>query len=104
MPLLSALAQPFLVFKTALSACEDYWTWRTHQGEIYEDVVLVKLDPNYVTIRHKFGVDKIRRTDLIQTIQDSLVENFELAEPDEMDGAIDRHDHFMRTMPMAHAK
>jgi hypothetical protein len=104
MPLLTALFRPFLIFKDALSVGEDYWTWATAQGHVYEDVVLVKLDRYEVTIRHKYGMATIGRCDLSPQIQQSLIENFELGEPDEVYSAMGEPDHFLHALPMAHAK
>ena len=104
MPLLTALARPFLMFKDALSLGEDCWTWSTRQGKVFEDVVLVKLDRSDVTIRHKYGVATIGRTDLSEQIQRSLIENFEMAESDETYSESSEHDHYFHALPMAHAK
>ena len=102
MHLLTALARPFLMFKEALSLGEDCWTWTTAQGRVFEDVVLVKLDRHEVTIRHKYGMATLGRTDLSSEIQKSLIENFEMTEPDEVYSAVGSH--FLQGMPMAHAK
>jgi hypothetical protein len=104
MPLLTALARPFLMFKDALSLGEDCWTWTTAQGRVFEDVVLVKLDRHEVTIRHKYGVATIGRNDLSLEVQKSLNENFEMCEPDVVYNAMGDQDHFLHAMPMAHAK
>ena len=104
MPLLTALARPFLMFKDALSLGEDCWTWTTAQGRVYEDVVLVKLDRHEVTIRHKYGMATLGRGDLSPRIQKSLAENVELPEPDEVYHASHAQDHFLNALPMAHAK
>jgi hypothetical protein len=104
MPLLTALARPFLMFKDALSLGEDCWTWTTAQGRVYEDVVLVKLDRDDVTIRHKYGTATIGRVDLTPQVQKSLTENFELSEPDDVYSARGDRDHLMHALPMAHAK
>jgi len=104
MPLLTSLVRPFLLFKEALSVGEDCWTWTTAQGRVYEDVVLVKLDRSEVTIRHKYGMATIGRSELSPQIQKSLVENFEIAEPDEVYHTMGGQDHFLNSMPMAHAK
>jgi hypothetical protein len=82
-PLFKVLAMPFYTIQKALKACDDCWTWTTLKGEVYEDVVLLKMDRDYVTIRHKYGTTLLARTDLDHRVQKSLVDNSEMADPDD---------------------
>jgi hypothetical protein len=82
-PLLKVLAMPFYTIQRALKACDDCWTWTTLNGDIYEDVVLLKMDRDNVTIRHKYGMTSLARTELDPRVQQSLVDHSEMADPDD---------------------
>ncbi len=88
-PLFKVLASPFLGLQQALSIGDDCWSWTTLSGEVYEDVELLSLAPDKVTIRHGHGVATIARTDLPREIQQRLIDNSEMAEPDFAD---ERHE------------
>jgi len=81
-PLLKALANSFVSLQEALTPCEDRWTLSTIHGEIYEDVVLLDLEPDKATIQHAYGVDTIARADLDRESQQRLIDNSLMAEPE----------------------
>lgn len=101
MPLLKVLASPFLRLKQVLTPCEDYWTWITLDGKVYEDVALLASGLNQVTIRHKYGVALIAKSDLSEQVQKSLKDDLEIAESVESHG--DEEDHFLNQLPISRA-
>lgn len=93
MPFLKTLASPFIKFKQALTPGEDYWTWTDVEGHVYEDVDLVKMERDQVTIRHKYGVTSIAKMALAEKIQKSLKDDLEIAE-----SFCDQEDHFLNRL------
>ena len=100
MPLFKALSSPFHFLQQAFTACEDCWTWTTVHGEMYEDVLLLDLTRDTATIQHRYGVDTILRADLDRETQQSLIDNSEMAEPDDLH----EDDHFAHARPMSRAE
>jgi hypothetical protein len=82
-PLFKVLATPFYTLQQAFKACDDCWTWTTLGGDIYEDVVLLKMDRDNITIRHKYGITSLARTELDQRVQESLMNNSEMDDSDD---------------------
>jgi hypothetical protein len=99
LPLLKVLTVPFATLHEALTPCEDDWTLSTVKGEIYEDVVLMELTRDKVTIQHVYGVDTIARADLDRESQQWLIDHSMMAEPDD----ISTDDHFAHARPMTRA-
>jgi hypothetical protein len=103
LPLWKVLLSPFITLQKAFSVCEDCWTWTTLDGEIYEDVEILRLRPDELTIRHKYGVSSVARADLALHIQQSLIDNTLMAEPD--DYRDNRpEEQYVGTHPMAQAQ
>jgi hypothetical protein len=46
-------------FQDFFTVGEDYWTWTTKSGEVFEDAEVEKIESDEVTIRHRFGVAHI---------------------------------------------
>jgi hypothetical protein len=102
LPLWKVLASPFLTLQQALAICDDYWTWTTQNGDVYEDVDLLTLSRDEVTFRHKYGVSSVARADLAEHVQQSLIDNTMMAEPDDYrDTSADEH--YLGAHSMAHA-
>jgi hypothetical protein len=42
-----------------LVAAEDQWTWTTHDGRYYENVVIKAIDGEEVVLQHQFGTSRL---------------------------------------------
>src|ERR1700693_5830735 len=98
-PFLDFLAAPYVKLKYLLTPSEDYWTWLTLDGKAYEDVVLVKLDRDQVTIRHSNGVATIAKDNLNERVRNSLIHDIDTADPLDSYGL---EDEYLHSLPMAH--
>jgi hypothetical protein len=50
----------FLSFvKDLLTVGEDYWTWTTRTGEVFEDAEIAQIETDEVLIKHRFGMARL---------------------------------------------
>jgi hypothetical protein len=99
-PFFKAIANPFVSLHEALTPCEDCWSLSTVNGEIYEDVVMMELTRDTVTIQHEYGIDTIARAELDRESQKWLIDNFLIDES----SALESDDHFGPARPMKRAE
>jgi hypothetical protein len=83
MPGISFLTTPYAWLSRLLAPCDDYWTWMTNDGTIYEEVDVIKIGMEMVTFRHRHGTASVALTELPSEVQRSLRENIDVVEPRE---------------------
>ena len=103
MPFMDLLATPLLKLKYLLTPCEDCWAWVTLDGEVYENVVVLKRDRDHVTIRHTYGTATIAKANLGERMQKSLFPDLDAAGPLDSYG-LEGHELHAEALPMEHAE
>jgi hypothetical protein len=73
----SKITNFFSKFKTALTPIEDQWTLKTVEGEVYEEVVVERLNAESVTFRHRVGRLRLPLEALTQESKERVVHGFQ---------------------------
>jgi hypothetical protein len=67
--------------RQALTPSEDYWTWITLDGEVYEDVDVLFVQGDQITFRHKCGRASLPISVLSENDRAHLAQGYRGARP-----------------------